>query len=71
MIFQSPQSLTATVHVRFNYGEPKSEPVTTSDVEMLNKILDKASELSPDHRELLVKFADYINGLYKKEQSPD
>ena len=69
-MFESPKSLTATVHVRFNYREAQSEPVTTSEVEMLNKILDKASELSPDHHELLVKFADYINGLYKEEQSP-
>ncbi len=69
-MFESPQSLTATVHVRFNYREPESAPVNASDVEMLNKILDKASELSPDHRELLVKFADYINGLYKEGQSP-
>jgi len=70
-MFESPQSLTANVHVRFNYKEPKSAPVTASDVEMLNKILDKASGLSPDHRELLVKFAEYINGLFKEEQSPD
>ena len=69
-MFESPKSLTATVHVRFNYSDPETGPVTASDVEMLNKILDKASELSPDHRELLVKFADYINGLYKEEQSP-
>jgi len=69
-MFESPQSLTANVHVRFNYKEPKSAPVTANDVEMLNKVLDKADELSPDHRELLVKFADYISGLYKEEQSP-
>jgi len=67
MIFESPKSLTATVHVRFNYGESKSEPVTVMDVTILNKILDRASELSPDHRELLIKFAEYINGLYKKD----
>lgn len=66
-MFESPKSLTATVHVRFNYGPSAAEPVTATDVEMLNNILDRASELSPDHRELLVKFAEYINGLYKKE----
>ena len=67
MIFESPKSLTATVHVRFKYSESAAAPVTATDVEMLNNILDRASELSPDHRELLVKFAEYINGLYKKE----
>ncbi len=67
MIFESPKSLTATVHVRFNYSESAAEPVTASDIEMLNNILDRASDLSPEHRELLVKFAEYINGLYQKE----
>jgi len=66
-MFESPKSLTATVHVRFKYIESESEPVTIGDVEILNKVLDRASELSPDHRELLIKFAEYINGLYKKD----
>lgn len=69
-MFESPKSLTATVHVRFNYKELESAPVTASDVEMLNKILDKASGLSPDHQDLLVKFADYIKELLEG-QSPD
>lgn len=67
MIFESPRSLTATIHVRFNYSEPAAEPVTAMDVEIVNKILDQASELSPEHRELLAKFAEYINGFCKKE----
>lgn len=71
MMLESPKSLTATVHVRFNYKQLESGPVTASDVAVLNKLLDKSSELSPDHRELLLKFTDYINGLYKEEQSPD
>lgn len=67
MIFESPKSLTATVHVRFNYSQSAAEPVTASDVEILHNILDKASELSPDHRELFLKFAEYLNGFYKKD----
>lgn len=72
-MFQAPKSLTATVHVRFHYQEPESGAVDAGEIEMVSKILDQASELSPELRELLVKFANYLNELSHKtdEQSRD
>jgi len=60
------KSLTATVHVKFNYGEDDS---ATKEVEMMGKILNQASEMPPELQELLVKFADHLNQLSHYGQS--
>ncbi len=57
----APKSLTATIYVRFHYQEPEVGALTGGDTQTINKILDQASELSPDLQELLVKFADFLN----------
>ena len=70
-MLEAPKSLTAVIHVRFNYKESEAKPVSEGETQILSRILDQASELSTDKQELLVKFADYINQLGKKdEQSP-
>ena len=66
MMINAPSSLTATVHIKFNYGPEGSSPVPT---EMLNRVFDHASEMSPELREILVKFADFLDTLEKKEES--
>lgn len=63
MDIETPRSLTAIVHVKFNYQEPKAQPVTEGEIELLSRILDQASECSPEQQELLVKFADYLRKL--------
>jgi len=65
--FEPPKSLTATIYVRFHYKETETQPVTEGETAMINRILDKASELSPDLREILIKFADYLNQQGKEE----
>jgi len=62
-MIESPKSLTAVVHVKFHYREPEAKPETEGEVEMLSRILNQASEMSPEMQEILVKFADYLNNL--------
>lgn len=66
-MLQSPKSLTATVHIRFHYYEPEGKPADESQVEMMNRILDHASELDPSLQELLISFANYLSELKNKE----
>jgi len=47
-MIEPPKSLTAVVHVRFHHGEAKTE-ATESSIETLSKLLDHASELSPEY----------------------
>ena len=56
----SPRSLTAVVHLKFDYEESETKPVGECDVEMISQILDKASGLDPAMQELLVRFADFL-----------
>jgi len=60
---ESPKSLTAVVHVRFNYKEHQDSKIVKSDLEVMSKILDQAAEMPAEHQELMVKFADYLKGI--------
>lgn len=60
---ESPRSLTAVVHVKFNYKERKNPKVNKSDLEVMSKILDQADEMPLEYQELLAKFADYLKNL--------
>lgn len=62
-MMESPRSLTAVVHVKFNYKEHKNPKVNKSDLEVMSKILDQAAEMPPEHQELMAKFADYLKNL--------
>jgi len=66
-MFESPKSLTATIHVRFHYKDTETQSVTEGETAMINSILDKASDMPPDLREILIKFADYLKQLGKEE----
>lgn len=66
-MFESPKSLTATIHVRFDYREPEGKPVDQSQVEMMDRILDQAAGLDPGLQELLVTFASHLRGLSKED----
>ncbi len=71
-MIEGPKSLTAVIHVRFNYKDPEAKSPSEGETQIMGRILDHASELSTEEQELLVKFADYINHLgEKKEQSPN
>lgn len=59
----SPKSLTAIVHVRFHHNKESGSESWPSDLEMVGKILERASEMGPDMQEILVKFADYLRDL--------
>lgn len=62
-MMESPRSLTAVIHVKFNYKERQNPKVVKSDLEVMSKILDQAAEMPLDHQELLAKFADYLKKL--------
>lgn len=66
MMIEKPKSLTAVVHVNFNYGESESKKISESEIEILNRILDQAHDLTPDMQEVLVKFAEYMNKLQEQ-----
>lgn len=63
-----PDSLTATVFVKFNYKAPEIK-VEASEIEMVNEVLKKASDMSLEQLEFLSKFASHLNNLGRK-QSP-
>ena len=63
---ESPKSLTAVIHVRFNYKEAQAKPVDEGQVEIMGQILDKAEELPSEYQEMLVRFANYMQGIGKK-----
>lgn len=67
-MMQTPKSLTATVHIRFHYDETKSKPPSEGEIELLNRLMDQATELEPKLQELLVKFADYIKEISSEEK---
>lgn len=66
MMIEKPKSLTAVVHVNFKYDESESKKISEPEIEILNRILDQASDLTPDMQEVLVKFAEYMNKLQEQ-----
>lgn len=69
-MFESPKSLTATIYVRFHYKEPEPK-VEEGEVQLVDTILNRASDMSPEFREILLKFVEYLSHLGKdNEQSP-
>lgn len=54
--------MTATIHMKFHYKDRQVKGVVKEDVEMINDILDRASDMSSDERAFLVRFADYLKG---------
>jgi len=67
---ESPKSLTAIVHVKFHYIEPKTKPVSEGEIEMMANVLDKTSDLSPEMRDIVVKFAEYLGQVKAGAESP-
>jgi len=59
-MIKTPKSLTATIHVRFNYEDPDISPVTEGESNVIDDLLVHVSALAPEHQELLVKFASYL-----------
>ena len=64
-MIESPKSLTAVIHIRFHYGEAKTK-ATKRGIEALSKLLDQTSGLSPEHQELLIKFANHLKETCNK-----
>jgi len=60
---ETPKSLTAVAHVKFNYQETEAKTSDTREIEMLSRILGQTSSLSPERQEIMVKFADYLSKL--------
>jgi len=59
-MMELPKALTALVHVIFHYrGLPSEEP-SKSEIELLDSLLERASELDPEMQEMLIKFADHV-----------
>ncbi|KKN86954.1 hypothetical protein LCGC14_0262230 [marine sediment metagenome] len=57
---EMPKSLTAVVHLRFNYEGIKDKPMGQGELETLNKLMDQAYDLPVDLQEILVKFGTYL-----------
>jgi len=67
-MFETPKSLTAVVHVRFNYQESAAKTPDSEEIEILSNIVDQASNLSPEMQEIVVKFADYLGKLTNRAE---
>ena len=59
-MIQGPRSLTATVHVRFNYAGDELKPAVEGQTQMIDDLLEHANNLGPELQELLIKFASYL-----------
>ena len=62
-MMQSPKSLTATIHVKFHYGKLQAKPEGESQTELLNRILDQASQMEPGLQETVVAFVNFLNSV--------
>ncbi|MBA7577742.1 hypothetical protein ES708_19595 [subsurface metagenome] len=63
------KSLTAVVHVKFNYSDEAQLPVSEDEIRMMGTVLDKASKLDTETQEILIRFADYLKEV-NKNQNP-
>jgi len=59
-MMEVPKSLTALVHVKFNYQESENKGVSEPEVEILSRILNQASDLPREMQEILVAFAGHL-----------
>ena len=59
---ETPKSLTAVAHVKFNYQEPDAKKPDAKE-EILSRILNQTSSLSPAMQEAVAEFADYLGDL--------
>ena len=61
-MIKAPKSLSAIVYVKFNYKEEEESAGRGSlgEEKLMAKVLDQASELSPEMQEILAKFTDYL-----------
>ncbi len=68
-MIESPKSLTAIVHIKFHYEElgKQQNKLGGDELDMIGKLLERASTLGPDMQELLGKFADYLQKVGCKE----
>ena len=60
---ETPKSLTAAVHVRLNYQESGAEAPDSREIEILSKIIDHTSSLSPEGLEVVAEVTDYLVDL--------
>lgn len=68
-MIQAPRSLTATIHVRFHYKEPESEPVSEGETQIIDKLLSHTEDMTPELQEILLKFASYLRECSNTNQS--
>lgn len=68
-MMQSPTSLTATIHVKFHYGEPGSKLIDDSQLEMINAILHGANNLDPALQELIIGFVHHLKEVNKDDEA--
>ena len=59
-MMQLPKSLTATVHIRFQYAEPETTPVADCPIELVAKLIENVGDLPPELQEVIFKFANYL-----------
>ena len=57
---QIPKSLTAIVHVRFNTKDGETRSAENTEIEIVGRILDRASEMPLADQQMLMRFADYL-----------
>lgn len=67
-MIETPKSLTAIIHVKFNYEQSAAKTPDAKDIELLSNILDQTSNLAPEMQEIIAKFADYLGTLNNRAE---
>jgi len=65
-MIQSPKSLTAIVHVRFNYEKTEPRPAEEGEIESISNILEQTADLPHNLQTILLQFAEYLSKSGKK-----
>ena len=69
-MIQGPKSLTATIHVRFNYDGDELKPAVEGQTQIIAKLLEHTTDLAPELQELLIKFANYLKEISTQGPTP-
>lgn len=68
MNLQMPKSLTATVHVDFNYKKCRAGPPREVEIKILDRLMNRAADLEPAMQEMVDKFAAYMDRVYPERE---
>ncbi len=55
-----PRSVTAVFHLRLILDPEQGKPIGEGETGLLDHLMKQATELNPEHQEMLVRFAGHL-----------